>query len=90
MLQEITKRPILGYGFHAFWGRGLSGEATNIALSTGWVLAHSHNGFLDIWLDLGAVGLGLVLLTFLQAFPKYYRAYNNPLNRPCNWAGIRV
>jgi exopolysaccharide production protein ExoQ len=85
VFQEIMKHPIVGYGFHAFWGRGLNGEATNIALSTGWVLAHSHNGFLDIWLDLGAVGLGLVLLSFLQAFKNAVICLRGKPSRYVGW-----
>ena len=56
----IARKPLLGYGYRAFWGpmqegggrvdRELQGALT-------WVPPHSHNSFLDLSLDLGLVGL---------------------------------
>ena len=53
---EIMKHPILGYGYCAFW-RGYQGESANSALTNGWAVTSAHNGFLQTWLTLGAVGL---------------------------------
>jgi exopolysaccharide production protein ExoQ len=62
----ITKQMILGYGFNGFW-EGIRGKSADVILTLGWVAKHSHNGFLDIWLDLGIVGLGVFLLSYFNA-----------------------
>jgi O-antigen ligase len=60
---SFSKRPLLGYGYDAFW-MGLRGESANIILDprVAWALGQSQNGFFDSCLQLGAVGLGLVFL----------------------------
>ena len=53
----IAARPALGYGYQAFW----------IALYGGPVGTHAHNGFLQLGLDLGLIGVALFLLSLLMA-----------------------
>jgi exopolysaccharide production protein ExoQ len=56
----IPKRPILGYGYSGFW-LGASPESIAInQVMRGWVM-YSHNGYLEMQLNLGVVGS---LLTF--------------------------
>ncbi len=63
---SITHRPLLGYGFSAFW-RGAQGASWDVVVALRFVLFHAHNGFLEIWLELGAAGLVLFALGFLRA-----------------------
>ena len=63
---SILHRPLLGYGFSAFW-RGAQGASWDVVVALKFVLFHAHNGFLEIWLGLGAVGLALFTLGFLRA-----------------------
>jgi exopolysaccharide production protein ExoQ len=58
----IYAQPLLGYGYSAFW---LGGQSASGMISTivRWAVPHSHNGFLDLWLDLGAVGFTLFILS---------------------------
>ena len=67
VLDSIAKRPLLGYGYQAFW-LGLEGESYRIILAVSWVLAQAQNGFLDVMLEMGTVGLAIVLLVFGFAF----------------------
>jgi O-antigen ligase len=67
VLDSIAKRPLLGYGYQAFW-LGLEGESYRIILAVSWVLAQAQNGFLDVVLETGLVGLAVVLLVFGFAF----------------------
>jgi exopolysaccharide production protein ExoQ len=60
VLDMIGRRPILGYGYSAFWG-GLDSPSAPVLLKIGWHTPHSHNGFLDILLQLGAVGMAVFL-----------------------------
>jgi exopolysaccharide production protein ExoQ len=66
-LNSIAKRPLLGYGYQAFW-LGLEGESYRVILAVSWVLAQAQNGFIDIALEMGAGGLAIVLLIFGFAF----------------------
>jgi exopolysaccharide production protein ExoQ len=63
-LDKIWERPWLGYGYGAFW-RGWSSESADVWNVVRWQAPHSHNGFLDLWLDLGLLGLSAFALSFL-------------------------
>ena len=67
-LRSIWKRPLLGYGYHAFF-MGMQGESANTAtvFGGGVPMMHAQSGFLDVWLDLGIVGLGLISLTIVRS-----------------------
>jgi exopolysaccharide production protein ExoQ len=65
--QFIAHRPLLGYGYDAFW-RGMQGPSLQFAASVHFIVAHAHNGFLEITLELGAVGLVLFVLSWLRAW----------------------
>src|SRR5581483_10909330 len=56
------QKPWLGYGYNAFWQ---GGEGSTVNRVVGWMPNSAHNGFLEIWLGLGLVGLGLFAITFL-------------------------
>ena len=64
VLDQIKERPLLGYGYNGFWT--VTEEATQIRKSVGEFAKHSHNGFLDIWIDLGLVGMILFLTGFIM------------------------
>ncbi len=65
----IRERPWLGYGFAGFW-RGLDGASAYVCNFVGWEPPHGHNGFLDIWLDLGVAGLALFAVSYIVAFAR--------------------
>lgn len=67
VLASITKHPLIGYGYTAFWG-GMKGESINVLLSARWAVQSAHNGLLEIWLTLGAFGVGAILYSFVRAF----------------------
>jgi exopolysaccharide production protein ExoQ len=54
----------LGYGYGAFW-LGANGPSLAVWNIVGSTPPHAHNGVLDVWLDLGAIGVALVGLSFL-------------------------
>jgi exopolysaccharide production protein ExoQ len=63
VLFSISKRPWLGYGYSAFW-RGLDGESGDVLKEAGWIAGYAHNGFLDITLYLGIIGLATFVIGF--------------------------
>lgn len=69
VLDMIGKRPLLGYGYGAFWG-GWDREAAYVWRVIGWTAPHSHNGFLDLCLDLGILGLSIFFIGFMASLLK--------------------
>jgi len=63
VLGSIAKRPLLGYGYQAFW-LGFKGESYRVILAVTWALAQAQNGFLDVTLQMGLVGFSIVILLF--------------------------
>jgi len=67
VLSPIFKRPLLGFGYSAFW-LGSKGESVNVVLATGFRnLANAENGILQLWLELGLIGVAIFLYTLFQA-----------------------
>ncbi len=64
----ILDQPWLGYGFDAFW-RGIYGPSLEVWRFSHNTPPHSHNGFLDLLLGLGFVGL----VVFAVAFATTWR-----------------
>jgi exopolysaccharide production protein ExoQ len=67
----ILERPVLGWGYAAFW-HGTQGEAFKVVAAMRFIIFHAHNGFLEIWLELGAVGLILFACGYLRAWRKLW------------------
>lgn len=67
VLDKIQERPWLGYGYNAFW-LGWGGESGSIWRELKWEVHHAHNGFLDLWLDLGLLGASTFALSFTAAY----------------------
>jgi exopolysaccharide production protein ExoQ len=68
-IADIQDAPVAGYGYQAFWTPN-SRPATLAREEAGWEDApHAHNGYIDLALGLGLIGLGtyLVLCTTLAA-----------------------
>jgi exopolysaccharide production protein ExoQ len=70
VIAEIRKSPLIGVAYGGFW-QGLENGAGGIWLPGGWTPNDAHNGFLDLWLELGFVGVALFCLTLLN---NIYRA----------------
>ncbi|MEM8828346.1 MAG: O-antigen ligase [Cyanobacteria bacterium P01_G01_bin.19] len=54
--QFIQEKPWLGYGYGSFFS-GSSREATVLWQVHSWTPVHSHNGYVQMWLNLGLIGL---------------------------------
>ena len=62
---QIQLRPWFGYGLAAFWN-GFDGPSGYVQLAMRISVIYAHNGFLDIWLSLGLVGLAIFIIGFLS------------------------
>lgn len=63
----FLKHPWFGYGYDGFWS--VYGGDNAIAF-TGWSPAHAHNGYLQIAVDLGVVGLAVFLVGYIIALRR--------------------
>jgi exopolysaccharide production protein ExoQ len=66
VITMISQRPWLGYGYSGFWEAD-KGAYFSFALN-GFQPTSAHNGFLDLWLQLGLLGVLVFVLSFLLAF----------------------
>lgn len=69
--EYVDQRPMLGYGFNAMWGDSRFQSAAYDRLN--FVPVIGDNGFLDIVLGLGIIGLVLFLVTYLAAWWRSIR-----------------
>jgi O-antigen ligase len=63
VLHEGLKEPLFGQGFGAFWYEGRGREIVGT-----WNPRQAHHAYLDVFVDVGAVGLVLVLLVLAGSF----------------------
>jgi exopolysaccharide production protein ExoQ len=84
-LTMIGREPLLGYGFTAFW------EGANPPGRLFWMNGlrhfdiHSHNGFIQITLDLGLVGLGLFAVALAVYLARVVRVIASDQDRSARW-----
>jgi exopolysaccharide production protein ExoQ len=69
LLSVIADRPVLGYGYAAFW-TGSNAEVLNVWIGAGRLVPIADNGYIDLCLSLGGAGLALFLAVFTGAFRK--------------------
>lgn len=69
IMGKIQERPWLGYGFDGFW-HGIYGESLYVRNALMWDLPNSHNGFLDLTLGIGIVGMAILALAAWVTFIK--------------------
>jgi O-antigen ligase len=64
LVEFIGQRFWLGYGYEAFW----PSHGFFISNMQNWEITHAHNGYLDLSLSLGLIGVSLYALSFVSAF----------------------
>jgi exopolysaccharide production protein ExoQ len=89
ILPSALKRPILGYGYVGFW-RGFEGESANVSLVKGWSVTSAHNGLLEMWLDLGLVGVGLVLFALFRALRDAFIGFRRGSSPYLSWCTCMI
>ncbi|WP_269583992.1 O-antigen ligase family protein [Roseibium sp. Sym1] len=67
ILGVISREPVLGQGYASFWATGADSIAFREAPGFVILLTQAHNGYLDVLVELGIVGLTLLLLLIVAA-----------------------
>jgi len=81
----IAQRPITGYGYGAFFE--VASVAEQISARIGWGAPNSHNGYREMLLGLGLVGLVLALGVLLGALVRAVRGFiRDPHDLPSRFA----
>jgi len=69
VVEMIMRRPWLGYGYETFWLWELPWRVV-VDEGAGWIAPNAHNGFLEVALALGFVGLGLFIAGLLRGLVR--------------------
>ena len=80
IMTQLNTRPWIGFGYSAVWSDpGVWGPLAWISKQAGFTAVHSHNSWLEIWVSLGYVGLGLWALYFVEVWVRGILAtYRSP------------
>jgi exopolysaccharide production protein ExoQ len=84
LARSILKRPILGYGYYAFW-LGLKGESGRVIYALNWTFGYAHNGLLEIFLQLGLTGVAVFFLTLLKAVKDAWFCFRRDRTGHYDW-----
>ncbi len=63
VIEFIRERPWLGWGFRAFW-QSENPLAVDVWNALGWMMPESHNGILELLLNVGYIGCAAFLYVF--------------------------
>jgi O-antigen ligase len=66
VINAIAERPVQGYGIGGVWIDQAAPHTRAIQQQLGFVVFHSHNGYLEIALQLGLVGLALFAILLVS------------------------
>jgi exopolysaccharide production protein ExoQ len=67
VLLPLVQSPIFGSGYESFW---LGERLLKIGSQTSYGINEAHNGYLEIYLNLGWIGLALLALVVVTGFRK--------------------
>ncbi len=57
--EHVLARPWLGHGYGGFWVQSAGSPAASVWATVGWTALTAHNGYLELQLQLGVIGLAL-------------------------------
>lgn len=63
--QFIQEKPWLGYGYGSFF-TARSREGSLLWQTHTWIPVHAHNGFVQLWINLGFIGLSIFIFGYLS------------------------
>lgn len=78
-IQKGLERPVLGAGYRTFWVDRITGDFLDVNIyfhdkaseNADEIMGNGHNGYLDVWLELGSAGAALYLLFTLSMYSRF-------------------
>jgi O-antigen ligase len=90
-LDHIAQHPFVGFGYQAFWGTSELVNSWTWTESWGYRASDAHNGYLNIAVMTGLVGLALALgWAFVQPFLDHLRTPAETVDRALNMMFIQI
>jgi O-antigen ligase len=90
-LDHIAERPIVGFGYQAFWGTSELINSWNYLESWGYRASDAHNGFLNVAVMTGLVGLAVSLIwVFVQPLRDYNRTPPDRIDRALTMLFLQI
>lgn len=85
---EIAHRPLIGWGYQSYWLVGPNGPS--VLNAPGWVksMPNAHNGYYDTLLEMGYVGLTLLLIFVLATLHAVGRMADRDFGRA--WVALSI
>ena len=65
VIRIASDNPVLGVGYGGFW---VGDNVLRMWAKFDWGPESAHNGFLDLWLELGFIGCGLLVGFLVQSY----------------------
>jgi O-antigen ligase len=66
MLLDMQPHPLIGAGYESFWSGSRMAEVWARMGSEGTGILQAHNGYIDLYLSLGLIGVSLLILAVLS------------------------
>jgi O-antigen ligase len=84
-LDRAANRPLLGYGYRAYW---IDGNKDRLQPYEGWSdhINHGHNTYLDLFVELGLLGLIAFVLVFFVLMFRIMRRIRKTVDYLNLWA----
>jgi O-antigen ligase len=76
-----ASNPLFGVGFGGFWIGRMSNIPWNAQMT--WVLGQAHSGYVDTYLQLGVVGVVLLLCVFFTTLPRLLDSLTDDFDLGC-------
>ena len=91
LLDKIKQQPWLGFGYDSFWRSGANSPSNDVlATIRNWSPVHAHNGFLDLWLSLGLLGISIFILSILRVFRQLIARRHHKAEVEHLWPGLYI
>ena len=81
-MEAIARQPLQGYGFLGVWGDAPTDVTRTLHQRIGFQASHAHNGAIEVLLQLGIVGTGLVLVFLVRIVHLAVGAFNDRSTAP--------
>jgi exopolysaccharide production protein ExoQ len=86
VIDRISDRPLLGWGFSAFWSpvNPVASQLFEAVRGNNWftmTIPNAHNGLLEMLLEIGLVGTSFFIFLWLRNFVMALKCMNGPAGR---------